>query len=107
MPETIIFLLTITLVILVLLSQNQNKKIMATFEEIQAQIESIKSSTANIAADLERIAGEIAGGLKKSEADKVAADLTAAATALKAVADINPEPAEPPAPEQPGEGDEN
>lgn len=60
-------------------------------DEILAQVSSINDATNNIAADLERLAGQITGGLTAEEADSVVAGLTAAADKLKAIADINPE----------------
>ncbi len=68
-------------------------------DKIQALLGEINGSTNNIAADLERLAGIINGGLTADEATKVVADLQAAADKLKAVADQNLE--ETPAPEQP------
>jgi methyl-accepting chemotaxis protein len=64
-------------------------------DEILAQVSGINDATNNIAADLERLAGQITGGLTAEEADSVVAGLTAAADKLKAIADINPEPPTP------------
>lgn len=60
-------------------------------DEILAQVSGINDATNNIAADLERLAGQISGGLTAEEADSVVTGLTAAADKLKAIADINPE----------------
>jgi len=70
-------------------------QLMAKADDIKALIGGINESTNNIAADLERIATNIAGGLTAEEADGVIADLQTAAAKLKAVADINPEPPTP------------
>lgn len=64
-------------------------------DEILAQVSGINDATNNIAADLERLAEQITGGLTSAEADSVVAGLTAAADKLKAIADINPEPPTP------------
>lgn len=65
---------------------------MSKLDDINALVAGINDSTNNIAADLERIAGGLSGGLTAAEADSVIAELQAAADKLKAVADINPEP---------------
>lgn len=70
----------------------KQKSIMAKIDDINALVQGINDSTNNIAADLERIAGGLTGGLTAAEADSVIAELQAAADKLKAVADINPEP---------------
>ncbi len=70
----------------------QQFKIMSKLDDINALVAGINDSTNNIAADLERIAGGLSGGLTAAEADSVIAELQAAADKLKAVADINPEP---------------
>lgn len=67
-------------------------------DEILAQVSGINDATNNIAADLERLAGQISGGLSAAEADSVIADLKTAADKLKAIADINPEDVPPPPP---------
>lgn len=66
--------------------------IMSKLDDINALVSGINDSTNNIAADLERIAGTLVGGLTSAEADSVVAELQTAADKLKAVADINPEP---------------
>ena len=63
----------------------------AKVDDIKALIAGINDSTNNIAADLERIAGGLAGGLTAGEADGVIAELQAAADKLKSVADTTPE----------------
>lgn len=60
-------------------------------DEINALLQGINDSTNNIAADLERLGGVIAGGLTPAEANGVVAQLQAAADKLKAVADVTPE----------------
>lgn len=67
------------------------KKMATKLETIQALLVGINESTNNIAADIERIAGGLSGGLTATEADGVIAELQAAADKLKAVADVTPE----------------
>jgi uncharacterized protein YoxC len=94
--------------------KNQGRKlsiIMATFQEFQDQLAviatattGISDSTLNISEDLKRLSDTItAGGIDSvSEAELLAVlttsatKLSEAATKLKEVADINPEPVEPP-----------
>jgi uncharacterized protein YoxC len=64
-------------------------------DAINAQLSGINDATNNIAADLERLATQITGGLTSAEADTVVASLQVAADKLKAIADINPEPPTP------------
>jgi hypothetical protein len=64
-------------------------------DAIKAELSAINESTNNIAADLDRLAGQIAGGLTAEEADSVVADLKATSDKLKAIAAINPETTEP------------
>lgn len=64
-------------------------------DEILAQVAGIDAATNNIAADLDRLAAQVAGGLTAAEADSVVAGLQVAADKLKAIADINPEPPTP------------
>jgi hypothetical protein len=79
-------------------SINQKLKIMGEkLDAIKAELSAINESTNNIAADLDRLAGIISGGLTAEEADSVVADLKTTSDKLKAIAAINPE-AEPPAP---------
>ena len=66
-------------------------------DEIKAQLSDINDATNNIAADLDRLAGIINGGLSAEEADSVVADLKTTSEKLKAIAAINPEA---PAPEE-------
>lgn len=75
----------------------QNRSIMATFKEFQAQLATIATATDNIAEDLKRLAGQIAdGGISAIEETELLKTLTDAAEKLKAVAAINPEPVDPP-----------
>lgn len=64
-------------------------------DAINAQLAGINDATNNIAADLERLASQITGGLTADEASTVVASLQVAADKLKAIADINPEPPAP------------
>lgn len=70
-------------------------------DAIKAELSAINESTNNIAADLDRLAGQIAGGLTAEEADSVVADLKATSDKLKAIAAINPETGEPIPPVEP------
>lgn len=63
-----------------------------TLDEIKQSLLDINDATNNISADLERLAGVIAGGLTAAEANGVAAQLREAADKLKLVAAVNPEP---------------
>lgn len=77
-------------------SINQKLEIMGEkLDQINAQLASINDATNNIAADLERLAGQISGGLTADEAASVVTALTASAEKLKTIADINPEPTPP------------
>lgn len=72
-----------------------NTKIEVMGEKLDAikeQLNGINDATNNIAADLERLAGQISGGLSAEEADSVVTDLKTTVDKLKAIADINPEP---------------
>lgn len=70
-------------------------------DEIKEQLAGINDATNNIAADLDRLAGQISGGLSAEEADSVVADLKSTSDKLKAIAAINPEPVEPTEPTEP------
>jgi len=73
---------------------DQQSKIMATFQEFQAQLATIATATDNIAEDLKRLADKITdGGISAVEETELLKTLTDAADKLKAVAAINPEPA--------------
>lgn len=87
-----IYINSFLIVILIILTIKNNKKMATKLEEIQALLQGLNDSTNNIAADLERIAGGLTGGLTAGEADLVIAELQAAADQLKAVADINADP---------------
>lgn len=64
-------------------------------DAINAQLAGINDATNNIAADLERLASQVSGGLTADEANTVVASLQVAADKLKAIADTNPESADP------------
>jgi methyl-accepting chemotaxis protein len=70
-------------------------------DAIRAELSVINESTNNIAADLDRLAGQITGGLSAEEADSVVADLRATSEQLKAIAAKNPETNEPTPPVEP------
>jgi methyl-accepting chemotaxis protein len=77
-------------------SINSKLEIMGEkLDQIKEQLSGINDATNNIAADLERLAGQISGGLTAEEATSVVDDLKATASKLKAIADINPEPTPP------------
>jgi len=84
--------------------KNQGQKIqtiMATFQDFQDQLTRIGAATDNIAADLVRLADQIAkGGLTTEEETEISEALKLAAEKLEAVATVNPEPT----PEPPVEG---
>lgn len=65
---------------------------MALKEDIQAAIAEITSAADNIAADLDRIAEQVSGGLTEAEATEVQGQLSALATKMRGLADRNPEP---------------
>lgn len=70
-------------------------------DAIKAELSAINDATNNIAADLDRLAGQISGGLSAEEADSVVADLKATSEQLKAIAAKNPETGEPTPPVEP------
>lgn len=65
---------------------------MATLAEFQAAFAAINETTNNIAADIERLAGQIGGG-GMSEADEATAlsELQTIADRLRTIADTTPE----------------
>lgn len=69
--------------------------------EFRAVIDEITSSTENISADLDRLAGTIQNGLSIEEGQTIAAELREKATRLREVADKNPETTPPGEEEQP------
>lgn len=79
----------ITILLLIVIKKQQT--IMATLAEFQAAFAEINETTNNIAADIERLAGQIGAGM--SEADEAAAlsELQGIATRLKSIADVTPE----------------
>jgi archaellum component FlaC len=85
---------------LVELLQKQAKQIqsiMASIQDFQDQLNRIGAATDNIAADLVRLADQIAnGGLSAADETAIVESLRAAAEKLEGVAAINPEPIEPP-----------
>ena len=78
----------------------QNTNMAKKIDEINATLDEINDATNNIAADLDRIAGGLEGGLSAEEAQSVSDRLTSTATQLRAIANRNPEtPEEPTEPE--------
>jgi len=104
----------VLLIVVLDMLKNQGRQIssiMATFQDFQDQLavittatDGISNSTLNISEDLKRLADAITkGGIDAVSETELLAVLTAsatklseAATKLKEVADINPEPVEPP-----------
>ena len=84
-------------------SINQKLEIMSEkLDAINSVLAEINDSTNNIAADLDRLAGQISGGLTAAEADSVVAELKTTSDQLKAIAAKNPETGEPtPPPTEP------
>ena len=78
---------------------NLNTDMAKKIDEINEQLDEINDATNNIAADLDRIAGQAEGGLSADEATSVATRLRESATALRAVANRNPEAPTEPTPE--------
>jgi archaellum component FlaC len=77
-------------------SINQKLEIMGEkLDAINSVLAEINDSTNNIAADLDRLAGQISGGLTAAEADSVVAELKTTSDQLKAIAAKNPETGEP------------
>jgi len=75
-----------------------NTKIEIMGEKLNAineQLSAINESTNNIAADLDRLAEQITGGLTAAEADSVVNQLKTTSEQLKAIAAKNPEPTPP------------
>lgn len=70
-------------------------------DAINAALSEINESTNNIAADLDRLAGQISGGLSAEEADSVVAQLKTTSDKLKEIAAKNPETGEPTPPVEP------
>jgi methyl-accepting chemotaxis protein len=81
------------------------EKMGEKLDAIKAELSVINESTNNIAADLDRLAGQISGGLTAEEADSVVAELRTTSDQLKAIAAKNPETGEPtPPPTEPTSG---
>jgi methyl-accepting chemotaxis protein len=78
---------------------NLNITMAKKIDEINASLDEINDATNNIAADLDRIAGGLEGGLSADEAQSVATRLTTTATTLRAIANRNPEAPTEPTPE--------
>lgn len=80
----------------------QIQTIMATFKDFQDQLARISAATENIAADLVRLADQIAqGGLTSEQETEISEALKLAAEKLEAVAAVNPEPTPEPDPVDP------
>lgn len=72
---------------------HQINNIMANFQEFKDLLTRVDEATTNIAADLKRLADQIAaGGLTAEEETEISEALKLAAEKLEAVAAVNPEP---------------
>ena len=70
---------------------------MPTKAEFDAALAEINDATNNIAADIERLAGQIGtGGLTADEEAAILAEFQGVATRLRGIADTTPEDAPPP-----------
>jgi len=77
-------------------SINQKLEIMGEkLDAINSVLAEINESTNNIAADLDRLAGQISADWRAAEADSVVAELKTTSDQLKAIAAKNPETGEP------------
>jgi chromosome segregation ATPase len=77
-------------------SINSKLEIMGEkLDAIKAELSAINESTNNIAADLDRLADQITGGLTAAEAESVVSELKSTSEQLKAIAAKNPETGEP------------
>jgi type II secretory pathway component PulM len=76
--------------------------IMANLQDFKDLLTRVDVATNNIAADLVRLADQIAaGGLSSADEAEISAALKLAAEKLEAVAAVNPEPEPEPTPEEP------
>jgi hypothetical protein len=69
---------------------------MPTKAEFDAALAEINEATNNIAADIERLAGQIGSGLTADEEASVLAEFQGVANRLKSIADTTPETETPP-----------
>jgi hypothetical protein len=85
-------------------NQSQNINIiMANLQEFKDLLTRVDAATNNIAADLVRLADQIAaGGLSEKDEAEISAALKLAAEKLEEVAAVNPEPEPPIDPVEPG-----
>lgn len=91
------FNIGITVLLLIIIKKIIN---MPTKAEFDAAFAEINATTNNIAADIERLAGQIgAGGMTEAEEAQALAELQGIATTLKGIADTTPEPDPVPTPE--------
>jgi hypothetical protein len=68
-------------------------QIMAAVDDMRSELESINSSTNDIAADLDELIGRVSGGVSPSDAEAIVAELRAKSEALRGVASKWPQPA--------------
>lgn len=77
----------------------KTQQVMATVEQFRAELAGINESTNNIAADIQRLADQVQGGISAEDAEQVFSELQATAAKLRDVAATTPETEEPTEPE--------
>lgn len=82
-----------TILLLIVIKKQQT--IMATLAEFQAAFAEINETTNNIAADIERLAGQIGNGMTEDEEATALSELQGIAARLRTIADTTPEPTAP------------
>ena len=99
--DFILWLITFFVLISIIEQQSKfHQKVMATFQDFKDKLAEIATATDNIADDIQRLSERIAdGGISAVEQGELLETLTSAASKLKLVASIVPEPE--PAPEEP------
>jgi hypothetical protein len=71
--------------------EEQGAQIMADVNTMKAALASIDTATNNIAADIERIKGQISTGMTQADVDAVQAVLDSTVTKLEAIAASTPD----------------
>lgn len=69
----------------------QGAHLMASADTMKAALASIDTATNNIAADIERIKGQVGTGMSQADVDAVQAVLDATVTKLEAIAAATPD----------------
>lgn len=85
----------ITVLLLIIIKKISN---MPTLADFQAAFAEINTTTNNIAADIERLAGQIGSGMTEAEETQALNELQGIAERLRTIAETTPEP-EGPTPE--------